>query len=233
MRPVYYPQHNFVYGIDGNIVSDGPLFLSPIAAVANGIALSQGPVTGALTLNGSLASGGVATLDVLRQVIVTSAGNDSGITFTITGTDLNGQVISETIAGGNIAAATSVGYYKTVTRIASSAATASTVTAGTNGVAASPVLVPSQGAPYNISLYVQVTGTVNYSVQQTFDSPWTPNAHAVASWTAVVAGLTSQTANAQATQTQPCTAYRLVINSNTPPGGAQIHLNENSGITAV
>ena len=45
---------------------------------------------GNLTINGALASGGSVTFDQPRNVIITSAGNDSGDTFTVTGTDETG-----------------------------------------------------------------------------------------------------------------------------------------------
>ena len=49
----------------------------------NGICASQAKVgAGALTLNGALVSGGVASWTDAQIVTVTSAGNDSGITFT-------------------------------------------------------------------------------------------------------------------------------------------------------
>src|SRR5581483_6712603 len=85
------------------------------AGVANGIAQSQAGTAGtALTLNGSLVTSGIAYLDAsnktptvatpnaARRVIVTSAGNDSGITFAIVGTDRYGNALSETLAGTNI-----------------------------------------------------------------------------------------------------------------------------------
>ena len=60
-------------------VTVGPLD----AADDNGIAQSQTTAGAAdLTLNGALVSGGVATFDSPRQVIITSAGNDTGVTFT-------------------------------------------------------------------------------------------------------------------------------------------------------
>ena len=235
MRPVYYPQLNSTYGVDGNVLTQTVVFLAPVAAVATGVAASQGPVTGgaSFTLNGSLVVNGVAIMDVARQVIITSAGNDSAITFTITGTNWFGVPISEVLTGANIGVATSVNSYKTVTKIVANSTTASTVTAGTNGVASSPPIVQSLGSGENASLFVQVTGTVNYSVFQTFDNPFVANPDAACVWVAVVAGLTAQTANATATISQPAMAYKLVINSNTAPGGAQIRLVPNVSIVAV
>lgn len=64
------------------------------------------------------------------RVIITSAGNDSGITFKITGTDFANNVQSETVTGGNATGVTSTLDYRTVTSIVASGAVASTVEAG-------------------------------------------------------------------------------------------------------
>jgi len=146
----------------------GPL----AAASANNIALSQTAVGAQnLTINGAAATGGVATLDVQRRVIVTSAGNDSGITFTCYGTDAAGSLLQATVAGANIGAADFGVSFKTVTRVATSAATAAAVTVGTNGVADSrPIFLDAFGFGPG---YVQasVTGTVNYTVWQSNEDP--------------------------------------------------------------
>jgi len=225
MRAVYYPPNVYTAGPDSNPVSETFSYLAPVAAVATGVAALQGPVTGgvALTLNGSLVVGGVAVFDVQRQVIVFSTGNDNAITFRVTGTNANGNVISESIAGGNGSSVATSSSFKTVTSIVPSATTANTVSSGTNGVANSPpVIVPVSQPSTGVTLSVKVTGTVNWSVQQTFDNPFVPNPDTQCTWVAVVAGLTGQTGAAQAATTQSAEAYRLLINSNTPPGGAQI-----------
>ncbi|MGA1112040.1 MAG: hypothetical protein ACO3VO_10630, partial [Ilumatobacteraceae bacterium] len=72
------------------------------AADADGVCQSQTPAaTGeqALTINGALSSGGVATFVAARLITITSAGVDDGRTFTVTGTDVNGNVQTETITG--------------------------------------------------------------------------------------------------------------------------------------
>src|SRR3990167_8446733 len=67
---------------------------------ANGICLTQTPSgAGDLTINGALATSGVATLDVPRHIIITSTANDSARTFTITGTNAYGDATSEAITG--------------------------------------------------------------------------------------------------------------------------------------
>jgi hypothetical protein len=89
---------------------------------------------------------GISTLDKPPRIIVTSA------------SDVN----SKTLAGTNpTAAAQSVLDYKTITNVKPSAATASTVTVGTNGVAASSWVSLDPYAVATAAVQVAVSGTVN------------------------------------------------------------------------
>ena len=145
------------------------------AADADGICESQTPSgAGALTLDGVLVSGGVATLDAARRVLITAVGDESGKTFTITGTSYNGQVQSETITGPNATTAQSVLDYKTVISVTISAAAANAITVGTNGVASSRWLRLDNWAFPQVGIQCNVNGTVNYTVQQTLDDPNDP-----------------------------------------------------------
>ena len=101
-------------------VTVGPL----TSASANNIALSQ-TVTGAssVVLNGSLVSGGVATLDTPRQVLITNVGNDSGITFTVTGTTFYGNTVSQTVQGTSGSTVATTVDFATVTSITTSGST--------------------------------------------------------------------------------------------------------------
>lgn len=124
--------------------------------------------TGAITVGHY----GTATQDYARQVIITSAGDDAAISFTITGTDWNNSVISETVAGTTASVSTSVLSYKTVTSITSSGAVASTVTIGTNTVASSPwIRFDDYSANAQVAMQINVTGTVSYTVQSSMDDP--------------------------------------------------------------
>src|ERR1700752_2049789 len=150
-----------------------PIFVSRTLAASssNNICLSQTPGgAGALTLNGSTVSGGVAILDAQRVVGITSAGNDTARTFVITGQDEQGNVISESLAGASGATASSILNYKKVTSITIDGAAAGAITVGTTGVGSS-VAVPLDQyiSPFNPTLAVEVTGTLNYDVQYTED----------------------------------------------------------------
>lgn len=195
---------------------------SLVAASANNIALSQSPGgAGALTLNGATVTGGIAILDTARRVLITSGGNDSGKIFTISGfpDDNMNTPISETLAGGNAAAVQSQRDYKRISSIKISAASAGTVIVGTDTVGSSPwQSVNYNFGPSNVAFGCVVTGTVNYTIEYTYDelnnnlapasppipTPWShPTLNAVAATQDGTLG------------PAPITGWRLTINSGT------------------
>ena len=184
------------------------------AAVANGIAQDQQlGAAGDLTLDGSLVdSDGVAQLGTQRQVAFESAGNIATVVFTITGTDDSGALISEDITGINASTVLSTLNYATVTQIAADASFASDVEVGTTGVGASQTVPLDQYlTPFNVSLSVVITGTVDVTVEFTFDDVFGdfPGPH---SWVPHP-DLTNISADADATFISPVSACRLLTNS--------------------
>ena len=211
-------------------VSVGPL----TAASAYAIALSQTPAgAGALTLNGALASGGVATLPQTRRVGITSAGNDTGITFTIAGTTFAGAAATEVLTGASGGVAQSVLDYATVTSIVASGAAAGAITVGTTAVASSSWIRMDAWDLSQTALQINVTGTVNYTVQSTLDDPNSPTDAVAAS--AVTWVNSSDTNVVAATNTQQSNfAYapsfvRLLLNSGA--GSAKMTLIQSGAVT--
>ena len=103
-----------------------------VAADADGVCQSQTPAAGgeqALTINGALSSGGVATFVAARLITIASASDDSARTFTVTGTDVNGNVQTETIAGP-ATSVTGTLYFRTVTEVLVDDDTAGAITVG-------------------------------------------------------------------------------------------------------
>jgi hypothetical protein len=183
--------------------------------------------TGTTVANGVLAPSGVAVLDTPRRVIFTSSGNDSGITFTVTGTDVNGNTQTEVVTGSaGVTPSATVLDYKTIGPIVASGASAGTVAIGTTSgpIAASPWVRFDAWVAGGVAIQVDVSGTINYTVQQTLDDPNSPtNAVAAASMTwissadaAVVAATTSQQSNYNFA---PIFA-RVLINSATATTGS-------------
>lgn len=186
-------------------------------ADADGIAVAQAVAgAGNLTLNGALVSGGIANLVAPRRVIITSAGNDSGITFTVYGLNApGGNPISETVAGANVGVATTTKDFYTVTRIAASGAAAGNVEAGTSGVGASPWRnVNYEIVPVNLSVAVVVVGTVNYTIQYTYDQYWAPpfEFDPIKVWDDPAG---AQAASYDTSFDLPITGWRVQINSGT------------------
>jgi hypothetical protein len=96
----------------------------PVAFSATAVAAAQAVAgAGNLTINGASATGGVATFDVARTItIVSTNAGDTTQTATVTGTDVYGLAMSELITFNGTTAATGQKAFKTVTRVAISAA---------------------------------------------------------------------------------------------------------------
>lgn len=172
---------------------------------------------GNLALDGNLVTGGVAFFDVQRQVVLGSAGNLSTITFTITGTDEQGREISEAIAGPNAGnVATSLDFF-TVTQVAVSAAVGTDVDGGSNGAGGSiPVPVDLYLAPVNIGLGLTVSGTVDVTVQHSFDDPFNSDLSIIPVWfDSDAAELVNASTNQDGNFAFPPRMIRLLTNSGT------------------
>lgn len=95
---------------------------APIAADDDGICAQQtAGAAGDLTINGALASGGAVVLDVPRGVQVDAAGAATAV-VTIYGTDVHGASLRENITLNGTTAVLGVKAFKTITRVAVSAA---------------------------------------------------------------------------------------------------------------
>jgi hypothetical protein len=179
-------------------VTAGPL----ASADADGIAQAQNPAS-AFTLNGALVSGGVALLGAPRRVLITTTANETGVTFTVTGTNKAGDVLSEDVTGvNNTTTYTALDFYS-VTSVTNSAALAGNVTIGTNGIGGSPWVMLDPWALPAVAVQINVSGTVNYTLQQSLDDPndpTNPTTAASMTWidsadTAVVGATTAQQTN--------------------------------------
>ena len=198
------------------VMTVGPL----AAASPNNIALTQTPTTAGFTINGSTATAGVATLDVARRVLLTTAADEHTKTVLLSGTDAQGRLISETIAGANVGTTQSVLDYLTVTSAIPSANFTGAATIGTDGVASGTTIpLDHYGWPED-AVQVVTNGTINYTVQQTLDNPYGSASTALNWFDFSDPNLVAQTANSSGGVEYPPAALRLLINSGT--GSAKI-----------
>lgn len=120
---------------------------SPGAPAATAVAAAQA-IAGAANavLNGTLASGGVAVLNAItgRNVLAVSANaGDTTQTLTVTGTDMYGVAMRETIALNGTTIVPGKKAFKRVTSVAVSAAMAGNLTVGTGDVLGIPAYLPN------------------------------------------------------------------------------------------
>jgi hypothetical protein len=176
-----------------------------------------------LTFDGTLISGGTFTSsDGLGRIIVivdSDTDTKSDVTFTITGTDSDGNAITDVVTGpASAATVASAKYFKTVSSVSVSAAQGGTEKVdigirGTTLAAASRSVPLDWRCPVAATVDVDVTGTLNFTVQQTFDDLLTStNASGNIVWQDVTA-LASKTADTTASLTVGARGMRVIINT--------------------
>ena len=119
----------------------------PVTITADTVALDADGIStaasvgnnAALVINGALADSGSVTLSHGRLITILSAGDDDEISFTIVGTDVNGDSQTETVTGANAGTATSSKYFKTIASITAVGNPAGNVSAGINASAADAI----------------------------------------------------------------------------------------------
>ena len=128
-----------------------------VALDADGISVAAAVGNNAaLTIGGALASGGAVALSHGRVVTILSAGDDSAKSFTVTGTDVDGDSQTESITGANAGTATGSKYFKTISGISAVGNPAGNVSAGVNGSAADVIFA---GRSRLKGIFLTSTGT--------------------------------------------------------------------------
>jgi hypothetical protein len=203
-----------------NLVAD----ISELLNDANGVCVDQSTAGAAeLDLDGALVVNGVAYVAVdgaAQQISIEGAGDESGVDFTITGTDADGTVISEVLAGANAGTAESVLYYSTITSIATDGATTGDVEIGplsASGGVSKSLRHNGQQMNFNVRQVLEISGTLTATAQWTLDQPedeYAISYSASADWRADSA-VTDKTADATAGISSKINASRLLITAYT------------------
>jgi len=154
---------------------------------------------GNFSLDGAGVSGGVWTSPdgIAKQIGFESTGNISGVTFTVTGfADEAGHLaITEALAGPNNSTVETSNYFYSITSIAASGAVGTNTEAGPVDEAVSQI-IPVDWRGGELSVYVGVTGTINWTLEQSFsdinDASGAPFVWIGSDDTAMVAATSSQ-----------------------------------------
>jgi hypothetical protein len=165
---------------------------------------------------------GTATIDAAtaansaigRRVVIAYTGTDTS--FAIVGTNLTGNVITDTAVGSGGSAVSNLDFV-TVTSITPVGGGLTALTAGTDGIGASPWTTWNWRGypPFALGMAVElVSGSVNFTVQHTYDDPNSPpnGIYPLAFNDPVINGAS---ATVEGNFTTPIVATRLLINSGT------------------
>lgn len=188
---------------------------SPITALTTAFNAQTFNSTGAAT-----APTTTATTDGLaHQVTLTSPAQATlaGVTFTIVGTDADGAPKTETglVGPASASTVTSTGYFKTVTSIQPSATMgALVVSVGIAAPSLSPTIALDWRSIVGAMHQVEVSGTINFTVQETVDKLYGAAADTL-SWGALSSGLSSKTATTTAQGLLGGNGARILVNSVT------------------
>lgn len=161
-----------------------------------------------------------ATTDGLaHQVTLTSPAQATlaGVTFTIVGTNADGAPKTETglVGPASASTVTSVGFFKTVTSIQPSATmSALVVSVGVAAPSLSPAIPLEWRSIVGAMHQLEVTGTVNYTLQETLDDMFSANSDTL-SWGTLTAAFTAKTASVTGQGLLGATGARLLMNSVT------------------
>lgn len=184
-------------------------------------------VTGAtFTLTANSSGDGLAhQVSILNN----TATDHSGKTVTLVGTDADGNALTEVVTAPGVSATVeSSGYFLTLTSATPSATIGSdTFDIGWVDEVATKTIPINWRANEAATYSVDVTGTINYTVQELFSpvqSEATPAA--TGTWHNLTA-LASKTADLAAAGTVHATAVRLVINSYTDTAEIQFTVGQN------
>ena len=154
----------------------------------------------------------------------------AGITFTIVGTDANGAPLTETSLTGPASGATvtSTNHFKSIATIQPSATMgALVVSVGTAAESYAPMIPLEWRSVAAAAITVAVTGTVNFTLKETYGSPFN-NAVEALPWVTVTA-FSGKIATTSSTVTVGDQAVLLVTNTVTNGATLTLYITQAAG----
>lgn len=128
----------FVYDIVPLALGAANIAALQTTAGAANLVLTAGTGVTSVIINGQTR----LQFDVPRGVSITSISDLTGVNFTISGYDVYGQPMTQTLAGGNTATVTTKKAFYQIVSIAASGAIAANVSVGTSDLLGMPLVVP-------------------------------------------------------------------------------------------
>ena len=164
------------------------------------------------------------------QISFESAGNWSGVTFTITGKDQDGNSVTVTQTGPNATTVTTSVYFSQITAITSSGTVATDIEVGAADTLITKTVPLNAYSDYQATLEVNgLSGTISFTIEETFDDVLRTATHTSAGvenqdWSTVASAQTTAQTNSA---TLFANAVRLKINSYTDSAEFQFTVLQN------
>ena len=213
--------------------------IDPANVDPDGLADGNSSAGATLTLDGALTSGGTFTSadGLAHRISILDLGADdqSGATYSLVGTDGDGLPQTEDITGPTASATVeSTKYWLTIeaTPAIASPVAGSTVDVGTVDEIVTETLPMNYRAHEAATYATDVTGTVNFDVQETLDevhlltSAGVPIPPSTLNWISLTS-MTGDTASDKQIGVSHSTACRLVINSYTDTAEIELTAYQN------
>lgn len=200
--------------------------IAPITAVANGFAadiIGVGPFT-PTTASPTDDLGHLVTLTV-------ATANFSAITFTLTGIDIDGKSITETLAGPNNNTVTGTKYFATLSSVAVSAELegADLLTIGWSAASITKTIPLEWRSNAAAAMNADISGTINYSVQETFANVYDSlSPSTLLPWNSITA-FAAKTADVTSTGTLGANAVRILTNTVTNGATVNLYISQPAG----
>lgn len=160
-----------------------------------------------------------------RPISLTSTGNISGVNFTITGTNIRGAVLTETIAGPNNNTVSTTANFYSVNSVTTSGTVSTNTSLGIFSTGVSQWFCTDYlVSPMLMGLGVTVvSGTINWTLQQTTYNPQTAEPIAASILPYPDATLVSQTVTRQGNYDSPFGGCQVVVNSSSAGGNLVVN----------
>ena len=212
--------------IKGNYMSQKTFSFTPTDDDTNGFAAATAGTSGQpITLTATVITDG----NLAHKVSILPSGSVTG-SYTLTGTDSDGNPQTEVLATDTTNSVTSVKYYLTLTEVLAPAGIgANTVDIGwTDACISKTIPINWRQNSMEVSLGCFITGTIDYDVHHCFDSVQVLGTYpSTLNWF-VHASIDGATTSVDGNYAFPVTATRLVINSST--SGATIDFSVVQGV---
>ncbi|HVJ30913.1 MAG TPA: hypothetical protein VNA66_11445 [Gammaproteobacteria bacterium] len=164
-----------------------------------------------------------------HQLNLTSGDNLGAITLTVTGTDADGNVITEAITGPAATTVESTKFFKTVTGLAASSTLgANTLDVGWVDEAVSPTIKLDWRRNVPSNYFLNVDGTINVDVDHAVENVEAVTDQHSINWINVSSSLLAETADSAAFVQIAAgyTAFRMNVNSYSSGARARLYVSQ-------